>query len=143
MAYIPPAIPFPVPLGLLSATATRSLGFFPKETRNEVIGIDIVEAAAVTGDNTNRYSFSFNKGTIAVPVVIATLDLVTGVNLAANIPSSVTMPTGSAANDAKRAFTTTDNLHVVATKNSSAANTVDTKVVFWLLLGQTQKAAWT
>ncbi len=110
----------------ISATATRSCGFLlPFD--GEVIDLYVCDKTAITGDNTNRYALSFNKGTVASPTAITTLDFVAATNLTANVPRQVAL---SAISETTKRVTTTDNLHVVATKNGSAANLDDFEVTF-------------
>ena len=121
-------VPWKVPISL-SATGTRSFGGLPPTGEYEVKRIQVCNSATITGDNTNHWLISFNKGTIASPTAITTLDLVTGVDLTANVPRNVSI---TAVTSALRRLATTDVLHVVCTKTSSP-DALACDVIFWVI----------
>lgn len=87
-----------VPAAAVSATTTvKSNKSIPNafhggsDFTGEVLACQVQDVVGITGDDTNRYSLAFCRGTIAAPVIMGYLDLVTGVNLTADVATELTL----------------------------------------------------
>jgi hypothetical protein len=74
----------------ISATATKlgapiPLALGSTTVRKEIAAIYILDSTAITGDNTNFYTITVMKGTVAAPVVVAYHRFTLGNDLAANV----------------------------------------------------------
>ncbi len=132
MSYIKTKEPIPYQMSFGTVNATTTKTFHSNcQFKGEVVSIEVWDNTAQTADNTNRFSFSFNKGSVATPTAIQTLDMnVAGGGLTANVAKVVSV---AAVTDATKRVTTTDLLHAVMTKNGAPTTVTDLWVTFWVI----------
>lgn len=99
MAF-PDTFAFPiqcVPAAALSATVTVRPEleiptlFHGAPFVGEIVAVQMMDLNGITGDNTDRYSFKFCRGTVAAPITVAYWDLVTGQDLTADVAKTLTI----------------------------------------------------
>lgn len=73
-----------------TALPTHFFGATPA-FNGEIVDAEIFDPLGITGDNTNRYDITLCKGTVAAPIVVSFLRLLTGVDITAVIPKLLTI----------------------------------------------------